>query len=87
MSLNTDEWIIIIEDDVSDTFGKIIETTSVLNLSNGCIVKHDTIIVANIIDSPQIKTTKCLQFIPNININLDENKKIIYTDSQYKNSL
>ncbi len=59
--------------------------TQVMNLLNGCLVNHT--ITSIHLQSGKYESTESLQFIPDINIELDGDNKVVQKLSKYTNML
>lgn len=83
-------WITISQsrDEIGDY--NCIRKTDVLNLDNGCLVREVVIekdIISGEISYKQNVISQSIQFIPDININLNENSEIIQNISKYSSIL
>lgn len=90
VNINPNIWITISQS--RDEIGNYnyIRKTDVLNLANGCILRETIIkmhIIVNQIEYKQGVVSQSTQFIPDININLNENGEIIQNISKYSSLL
>jgi hypothetical protein len=80
--LNEDLWITIGHVSAEKNGMTAIESTQVMNLPNGCLIKHYYLIIqSNIFNTTtQLRDNETMQFIPDINIELDNDEKIKYIE-------
>jgi hypothetical protein len=89
-AINPNIWITVSQsvDEIADYY--CIRKTDVLNLDNGCIMRETVIerkfVVVNL-EFKQNIISQSTQFIPDININLNENGEIIQNISKYSSIL
>lgn len=86
LKVNLNLWITISSENMDMGGHECISKTDVLNLDNGCLIRV-TLLKATLKEYSDGQISESIQFIPDINIELDDDGKVIEKISKYSSVL